>query len=126
MPNEIRIIRFQLDEVSAAVKSFSPRINMNVPASAIQEVHIAPDGSPNTLLRYDGEEKVVPITNNRLAASLIAYCQKIKVPLPREAKKSMHVSKEYVDIRMGLPALGSVALSALAQDDEPGAVVQVD
>lgn len=126
MPNEIRIIRFQLDEVSVAVKSFSPRINMNVPATMIQEVHVAPDGSPNTLLRYDGEEKVIPISNNRLAASLIAYCQKVKVPLPRKAKKSIHVSKEYVDIRMGLPTLGSVGLSALGQDEEPEAVVQVD
>jgi hypothetical protein len=126
MPNEIRIILFQLDEVSVAVKSFSPRINMNVPATMIQEVHVAPDGSPNTLLRYDGEESVIPITNNRFAASLIAYCQKIKVPLPREATKSMHVSKEHVDIRMGLPTLGCMLLSSLARDAEPEAVVQVD
>ena len=126
MPSEIRIIRFQLDEVSVAVKDFSPRIDMNVPETMIQDVHVAPDGSPNILLRYDGEESIIPITNNRLAASLIAYCQKIKVPLPREAPKSMHVSKEHVDLRMGLPTLESMPLSALAQDEEPEAIVQAD
>jgi len=77
-------------------------MKMAVPGSKILEAHVAPDGSPNTLLRYEGEEKVIPITNNRLAACLIAYCQKIKVPLPRKATKSLHVSKEFMDMRIGI------------------------
>jgi len=118
MPNEIRIIRFQLDEVSVAVKSFSSRINMVVPATRVLEAHGAPDGSPNTLLRYEGEEKVIPMTNNSLAASLIAYCQRIEVPLPHKSVKSLHVFKEYIDMRIELPGLGNVAASSIMREIE--------
>ena len=118
MPSELRILRFKLDEVSVAVKSFSSRIKMAVPATMILEAHVAPDGSPNILLRYEGEEKVVAITNNRLAASLIAYCQIINVPLPRKASKSLNVFKEYMDMRIVMPTLGSMSVSAVMREIE--------
>ena len=113
MPSELRIIRFQLDEISIAVKAFASRIKMVVPATKILEAYVAPDGSPNTLLRYEGEEKFVPISNTRLAACLIAYCEKLKIPLPRKASKSLHVSKEHMDMRIGLPTLGSLSSSSV-------------
>jgi len=118
MPSELRIIRFQLDEVTVAVKSLSSRMKMAVPEARILEAHVAPDGSSNTLLRYKGEEKVIPITNNQLAACLIAYCEKIKVPLPRKSSKSLHVSKEYMDMRIGMPSQGNMSESSVLSEVE--------
>jgi len=106
MPCEFRIIRFRLDEVSAAVQSFAPRISLTVPDTNILSAHAAPDSTPNVLLRYGEEEASVVLSNNRLAASLIAYCQILGIPLPREGQKSIQVSKDNVDLRMSSMDLG--------------------
>ncbi len=92
MSSELRIIRFQLDEVSAAVLSLAPRINLKVSESPILGAHAAPDGSPKTLLRYGEAGTGIVMSNNQLAASLIAYCHMVNIPLPREGKKSIQVS----------------------------------
>ncbi|GAB4229728.1 MAG: hypothetical protein Kow0032_11110 [Methyloligellaceae bacterium] len=103
MASEFRIIRFRLDEVSIAIRSFAPRIKMKVPQSCILEMHPAPDGTPNALLRYAETDTGIAISNNRLAASLIAYCQKTQIPLPRSGKKSIQVMKDHVDLRISVP-----------------------
>lgn len=116
MPSELRIIRFRLDEVSAAVQSFAPRISLTVPETNILSAHAAPDNTPNVLLRYGEKEASVVISNNRLAASLIAYCQILKIPLPREGQKSIQVSKDNVDLRMSSMDLGvELAIERLAE-----------
>lgn len=120
MACEIRIIRFRLDEVSIALKSFAPRINIEVPERHILEAHAAPDGTPNALLLYAETETGIAISYSQLAASLIAYCQKSNIPLFREGQKSIQVSKEHIDLCMNMPDPGGrPSMPVTAEIDSP-------
>lgn len=121
MPSELRIIRFRLDEVSAAVLSLAPRINLKVPGTAILGTYPAPDGTPNALLRYGGAGTDIVISNNQLAASLIAYCHNVKIELPREGKKSIQVSKDHIDLRINTAEAGGRSTAAIAVETETAA-----
>ncbi len=133
MPSEIRIIRFCLNEVTAAVKLLAPRLKLQVPDREVLGAHPALDGTANVLLRYGEAGSGIVVSNSQLAASLIAYCHSIKLPLPQEGQKSIQVSKEHVDLRINTLdiygqaeiALASAA-DATAAQTEPATTIQVD
>ncbi len=114
MPSELRIIRFHLNEATAAVRLLAPRLKLEVPETEVLGAHATPDGTANVLLRYGEEGADIVIGNNQLAASLIAYCNSIKLPLPQEGRKSIQVSKEHVDLRINTLDIYGQAVAALA------------
>jgi hypothetical protein len=130
MPSELRIIRFGLTEVTAAVKTLAPRIKLQVPDTVILSAHAAPDGTANALLRYGEAGTGIVISNSQLAASLIAYCRSLKLPLPQEGQKSIQVSKENIDLRINMLDVYGQAVTALASAadaaDAPVSAVHID
>lgn len=114
MPNQFHIIRFDLNEVSAAVKLLAPRLNLEVPETEILDAHAAPDGTANVLLRYGEAGTGIVISNAQLAASLIAYCHSLKLSLPKEGQKSIQVSKEHIDLRVSTPDVYANAVAEIA------------
>lgn len=118
MPSELRILRFKLDEVGESLRALGPRIGVIVPdgefISAAPAV-VPEEEAPNTSFAVNGSDESLTITNGKLAASLIHYCNEMGISLPREGKKEIYVSSQFVELRIGLR-------HARASDDAGNAV----
>jgi len=101
MPSELRILRFKLDEVAESLRSLGPRIGVDIPdGDFICAVSGSGEHTPTTLFTVIGSKDSVTISNGLLAASLIHYCKEIAIPLPRHGDKELHVSSQFIELRI--------------------------
>jgi len=101
MPSELRILRFKLDEVAESLRSLGPRIGVDIPdGDFLSAVAGSDEHAPNTSFTLNGSKERVTISNGKLAASLIHYCNEIAIPLPRDGNKELHVSSQFIELRI--------------------------
>ena len=101
MPSELRILRFKLDEVAGSLRTLGPLIGVDIPdGDFLYAVAGSGEHAPETSFAVSGSKESVIISNDKLAASLIRYCREIAVPLPREGDKELHVSSQFIELRI--------------------------
>lgn len=103
MPSELRVIRFRVDEVEAALRMLAPRIGLILPEGGFS----APENDsmteiPSTTFQVAGQEKRISVQNGPVAASMINYCKCYGIPLPKDGKKKLFVSSDFLELRFTL------------------------
>ena len=93
---ELRHISFSKDALVMAVKLYYAATKKTLPSGAVEgcEIVAAPDTEVEITIREDGNGQLtkVSISAEIIGAAMINYCRKVNVPLPRDGKKSLHVS----------------------------------
>jgi len=97
---EQRVVEF---DSTAVIQSFAVvrRISeaLGLRADRIVRVEFHPDRSAISLMDNDGR-LVAELRAESLAALLVAYCSRIKVPLPRAAQKNIEITSRSVLLRV--------------------------
>ena len=97
MPNELRRLLFNQNEVLQAIMDMNTRSNNRYfPDGHISNVKIVEDPSPHVDLVVEvshNKEDEGTIDTPTLGASLIGFCIRKKIPLPAKANKSLKVVK---------------------------------
>ncbi len=103
MTSELRILRFGLDEVATALRALGPRFGLTLPDGDITSAaNQAGHETPTTSFAMSGCEESLSVPNGKLAASLIHFCGKTGIALPRESTKEIYVSPQYIELRFAL------------------------
>jgi len=95
MPNEMRRLIFNNNEVLQALMDFNTRSgNKHFPSGIIGELEIL--GEPHTHINTtveiaSGRKEDVVIETPTIGAAIIGYCMRHAIPLPNNADKSLKV-----------------------------------
>lgn len=93
MPTEERFIKFTLNEVIEALKILSERGKISLPKSSVKSAKeiVLPDGELAVEFKFNGANEYIVIPNAVVAAALISYCGRFKIPIPKQANKCLGV-----------------------------------
>jgi hypothetical protein len=104
MPAEYRTLVFAHEEVRSALIDYSTRVNRSFPYGELVQADFRAkhDDAVEFLVRSDLYDEVnrVRLEPEFVAAALIRYCFLHKVPLPRQAKKSLAVENGQVCLKI--------------------------
>ena len=119
---EQRVVEF---DSTSVIQSFTVvrRISeaLGLRADRIVRVEFHPDRSAVSLIDNDGR-LVAELRAESLAALLVAYCSRIKVPLPRAAQKDVEITSRSVILRVTTESCPN-ASSTSVRSDFPRAMV---
>lgn len=107
MPNEHRILDFSYQEVGEALRQHGKKIKINFPDALI--TYIQPDEKDKDCLCLhltslkDARKYPYSVPLIQMAACLISYCIAKKIPLPRNAVKTIKPSPEGLALLINLP-----------------------
>lgn len=119
MPSELRVLRFQMDEVTEALQAFAPRIGLNMPNKPIVWAQAGSGAAPaEACLKLLGCDTDLKVSNDIMTASLISYCQTHDIPIPRAWDKSIFVASDYIELRISNLSKPKPQDSQDAQDSE--------
>jgi len=117
MPTETRTLTFSRGELADALREFGPRAGVTLPPGTIMylslsagpeievTVKLVPDGSAGIESRVVGPVEI--------GACLIHYCIARRIPIPRQAARSLQVVGEAVAMQFAINET-AVRLPALA------------
>ena len=103
MPEEIRFIKFTLNEVIEALRELSHKSQVQLPKSSPREAREKKD--PEWLViefLFTGASSPIKFSNSFVAAALIRFCKKFHIPIPKEEEKSIAVVPGGVILKIGL------------------------
>jgi len=107
MPSERRLITFTKKEVEAAMRRFAYSQDRKLPQgepSALDFHGKGEDGvSVKLAFNTDGETRAITFTELETAAALIGYCAKLKVPVPRQGRKSVRLKNGDLALQIDVP-----------------------
>ena len=102
--NETRVISFEKDALLEALKLYLATTKKPLPFGILKscEVQTNPDIAVVIKVTEEstGAEKVVELGAGTIGAAMIAYCQRLRVPLPRAAEKSLLISNGVLQLRV--------------------------
>lgn len=102
--NETRFISFEKDALLEALKLYLAATKKPLPPGILKsfEIQKEPDVAVVIKVTEDstGEEKAVTLAAGTIGAAMIAYCQRLRVPLPRTAEKSLLISNGVLQLRV--------------------------
>ena len=110
MPMEMRKLAFTQDELQAALVNYALRQEMKMPRASMERMVVKQDKKKKSttvvmLFPTDidtGERKRIEFTEAQTAAAIIMYCKMQKIPLPRNARKTLSAENESVAIIMSV------------------------
>lgn len=107
MPNEHRILDFSYREVGEALRQHGQKIQISFPEALITAILLDDKDQNNICLQLkslkDGRKFTYSLTLVQTAACLISYCIAHKIPLPRNAKKTIKLSPKGLALLVNLP-----------------------
>lgn len=102
--NETRFISFEKDALLEALKFYLAATKKPLPPGILKSFDVQKEPDIAVIVKVtddsSGEEKVVNISAGTIGAAMIAYCQRLRVPLPRTAEKSLLVSNGVLQLRV--------------------------
>jgi hypothetical protein len=107
MPSELRRIVFSNDELRSALEDYLKGQKTPLPLGVITSVQLsdAPQGTVFLYLagREDNDRASLALSPEKIAAALLRFCKRQRIPVPRRANKSLIVTGDNValDIRTG-------------------------
>ena len=101
VPSELRVLRFQMDEITEALQAFAPRVGLSMPNKPIVWPEACPGANASqTRFKFVGCDTDLTMSNDMIAAGLISHCQANGIPLPRTWEKSISVATSYIELRV--------------------------
>lgn len=100
--SELRHIGFSKDALIMALKLYFANAKQNLPPGTIESCTF--ETEPDVVVTLGlhnpatGESKKITIQAPTIAAAMITYCSKVKVPLPRTGEKSLKVIGEQLNL----------------------------
>ena len=98
MLKEIRQIVFPQPDLLEALTALRKRQGVPIPAGTVKSVEVRDNGEVEAVLKLEaagtGKEVEVQFRSAELAAAMLAYCLRSKIPLPRTARKSVEIFDE--------------------------------
>ncbi len=117
MPSEVRIIVFTSEEALEAIAQFSETLDTPLFSGRPSDLHVRKNPQVRAVLeveRAGGEEiETVDLNASHLAAALITFCRKRRIPLPRNARKELDVMDDQLVLRLEVGAPGKAVVDAL-------------
>ncbi len=112
MPTEERFIKFTLNEVIEALKILSKRGKISLPKSSVKSAKemVLPDGELAVEFKFNGANEYAVIPNAVIAAALISFCGRFKIPIPKKANKCLGVMGQSMMLRIS--SVGTIAPSS--------------
>lgn len=104
MPIEVRQIWFDTAEVEQAFRLFAQSSGQDVPSGV---VGFANENGPDGPITIRTENGTATVERAKLAAALILFCKKSRIPLPAAAKKSVMADGERLILRAALSGLAT-------------------
>lgn len=102
--NETRFISFEKDALLEAVKLYLSATKKPLPPGILKSFEVQKEPDIAIVIKVTeestGEEKVVNLGAGTIGAAMIAYCQRLHVPLPRTAEKSLLISHGVLQLRV--------------------------
>ena len=112
MPIEYRKLVFSEEELKQSITDFSSSKDTPVPKGELVTVELNEESELFVRLEYETATKDVTeisLSRDQLAAALISYCSKRRIPVPRSAQKNLKVEKGKICLFVHVPeALGDV------------------
>ncbi len=96
MPTEIRRLLFSDVEVARAMSEFSLTANTNLPQGAVLDFKVETEQPVKLRVHMqtrDGKQVFHAMDEPFVAAALLAYCMKAKIPIARKSRKTVRVAK---------------------------------
>jgi hypothetical protein len=105
MPKEDRLITFSNDEIHKAIFSLCMQKGMARPPEGVVTKTFHPDGDKDRItveITDPRNNKVESVDYNYdfFAAALMLFCRGLGIPLPKSAKKSVHIKDDEVSLRV--------------------------
>lgn len=102
LPRELRIYRFRLHEVEAALRESMPENGPIFPQTPL--LLVCPDDTKNrdSLLTFQDHDEAIVISNIALASALITYCKNRQLVLPSKGTNAITAQAKTVELRMSL------------------------
>jgi hypothetical protein len=106
MPSERRLIRFTTPEVEEALRTFAEDQSRALPSSKVTGIEYDGQTEEGVGARVSFENVARPthFTALETAAALIAYCRKVRVPIPKQGRKSLHKQKNNLILQIDVKA----------------------
>ena len=102
--NETRFISFEKDALLEALKLYLAATKKPLPPGMLKSFEVQKEPDIGVIIKVTedstGEEKVVNLAAGTIGAAMIAYCQRLRVPLPRNAEKSLLISNGVLQLRV--------------------------
>ena len=112
MPIEYRKLVFSEEELKQALMDFCRSNGTLLPTGELTTVELVEKPDLSVRLEYESENKDLSETSlsrDQLAAALISYCSRRRIPVPRSAQKNLKIEGTRVCLFVHVPeALGEV------------------
>lgn len=111
MPNELRKIIFDAEEVRTAAVAYCLHAKVRMPQANIEDIIIDSDPNHMVTLKFSvnspTERSIVPLSQDQMGAAIIRYCREKHIPLPKTGKKLLRVEGKglamMINIQYGQP-----------------------
>lgn len=90
MPSETRLIKFADIELMTALFQYSRRRDEAAVSGLPKKVELSQEGGISATL-FLSDQEPIKYDAAHVAAALILFCVKRKIPLPKNAKKTVHL-----------------------------------
>lgn len=106
MPSERRLIRFTPSEVEEALRNFAADHARTLPDGKVAaiEYHDQTEEGVGAQVKFENVARPTHFTPLETAAALIAYCRKIRVPIPKQGQKSILKQKDTLILQLDIKA----------------------
>jgi hypothetical protein len=104
----VRRLLFSNEELVAAISEHNQRSGKKLPTGAV--VACKPLGRPELMVRMDifeqrsGETRTIDLTPEVVGAALLRYCMSHRIPIPKNAEKSVQVQGDDIVLNIEIKA----------------------
>ena len=107
MITEFRRLIFSADELRKAIETFDRGKDARLPVGAIDEITIASDPEISVTARVRGGPSDTPpnevrLDANYVAAAMLFYCSRCRIPVPKSAKKTLEIEGDCLALSLSL------------------------
>lgn len=107
MPTEHRCIEFSRQEVLTAIAEYNKMASTKIPPGTLKHVTFRDDGgvvADMELYDVDGKAFTHVLKEKHLAAALLSFCLREKIPMARRAEKSLLIMGDSLALNLVIRA----------------------
>ena len=105
MPHEMRKVVVTAEELMPVIRDYCLDNSIHMPTTNVQSVDVIPGPPISIALVFPGSDSngnfVLEMDKNRLLASFIRACKKMRIPLPRKEEKLLKIDDNGVALVFG-------------------------
>ena len=120
MPTETRKIVFSNEELKKAIVLFSQRSAKRLPEGDLISCEVKSEDGITVRLRirpwYSDGDKTIVLSSTYIGAALSNYCMECKIPIPRQATKSLQVIGDNIALQINIQMTERKIFEVLEED----------